>query len=90
VQTLREWPDEAVDWPLDNSRRIDLRFADALDEGNRQGSFLDTVTLMPYFENKCLRINADPYDTLPEGSGRSETDPGAFLLAYWMMRWTQL
>jgi hypothetical protein len=45
--------------------------------------------LLPPNERLQSRWNADPWDltgVLTSPGGSSETDPGAFLLAYWMAR----
>jgi hypothetical protein len=99
LQTLREWPivrhfllllfgfykvkQSHVNWAIDNSKRIDIRFVDALDEVNNANS----VTLINYGEGRCLRFNCDVYNLDPSGNGFSETEPGAFLLAHYFSKW---
>ena len=39
---------------------------------------------------KSFRPAADPYDVADGGTGLQETDPGAWLLSYWMARYHRL
>lgn len=84
--SLQEWPVEAINWPVDNSLRLDLHFVDALDEVNG----MDSVTLIPYNENRLLRYNGDPFNIAngaANNNGMQGSDPGAPILAYWAQRW---
>jgi hypothetical protein len=83
--SLRTWPLSLVDWPVQNSHRLDI----VLDnEGERQGGGQDSdsVSVLPANERAQTRWNGNVHD-LDGGSGLDEQDPGAFLLSYWAARW---
>ncbi len=46
-----------------------------------------SVKLLPANERGQLRWNTSPYQ-LDSGGASSEMDPGAWLLPYWLARWT--
>ncbi len=73
---------ELIDWPHTNSIRGDIRISP---DSSRFGAPL-SATLMPPDENGMTKWNSGPYD-LDGGSGHSEDDAGAFLLAYWAGRY---
>lgn len=82
--SLRTWPLELIDWPVINSDRLDLRFRPGADRfGRAHGR---TYRVLPANERRQYRWNADPFDVRDGGTGMSEADPGAWLLAYWMAR----
>jgi hypothetical protein len=84
IWTLRSWPLEQIDWPVHNAHRFDLVWAHELNRSNRP----DIVNLLRYDEINMFRWNGDPYSVYGnQGSGRQETDPSAFLLPYWMLRY---
>lgn len=78
---LQEWPLELIDWPVCNSARLDVR----LDRNRGRGGHLQGTRVLPANERCQQRWNHDPF-VLDGGSGRSETDPGAWLAPYWVMR----
>jgi hypothetical protein len=83
VWNLRTWPLSLIDWPAMNSHRLDV----VLDsDGERNGwTTPDSILILPANERPQTRWNANPHD-LDGGSGSDESDPGAFLLMYWMSR----
>eukprot|EP00048_Salpingoeca_helianthica_P016190 m.230913 g.230913 ORF g.230913 m.230913 type:complete len:790 (-) comp18190_c0_seq1:367-2736(-) len=81
---LRTWPLEMISWPVRNSHRRDLRFdIDADRFGKLNG---DSVRVLPANERLQERWNGNPHD-LDGGNGLTETDPGAWLLPYWLARY---
>ena len=91
---LRTWPLELIDWPFANAHRLDVRFR--YQRTRFQKRQLERV--LPANERWQGRWNANPYDAIdggkdpnpqpnPDGPGRSQTDPGAWLLPYWMARY---
>lgn len=84
---LRTYPLEQLDWPTVNSGRLDIVFDPEVDRDYR--SHVQSITVLPPNERAQYRWNGDPRD-LDGGSGYSVTDPGAFLLPYWMARYYTL
>jgi hypothetical protein len=82
METLRLWPWELIDWQIKNSQRHDVTLRSA--RGVKQKE-LDTV--LPISERQAWKWNSNPW--APDGGdgGRSEEDPTAFLLPYWMGRY---
>lgn len=83
IETLRKWPLELIDWPIDNVPRMDYRpNPDALlDSRVAYGS----VNVLPSNQRPLIRNNDTPLK-LVGGSGFDDQDPGAWLLGYWMGR----
>ena len=79
---LRTWPLELIDWPVTNSHRVDIRYSRSLSRFETP----QALNLIPANERRQLRWNADPYDVTDGGAGMSTSDPGAWLLPYWMAR----
>lgn len=78
---LQEWPLELINWPVLNSVRLDVHIDRDLTRADRhQGS-----RVLPANERCQQRWNANPF-ILDGGNGRGETDPGAWLAPYWIMR----
>lgn len=50
-------------------------------------SHTQSVDVLPANERTQLRWNANPYQLDNSGSS-SEMDPGAWLMPYWLARWT--
>lgn len=46
-----------------------------------------SLNLIPYSENYVIRFNANPYELVTSGDGLGATDPGAWLLSYWLGRY---
>ena len=84
IETLKQWPMDHINWPIDNSKRLDVIFSKDV---GRMGSSFESFTLLPRNQLDCPRYNCDPFNLSPQGDGKSESDPGAFLSSYWMMRW---
>lgn len=78
---LWRYPWEQINWPFHNSNRQDTVRSPY---NGRNGDQEDT-TAYPPDERNSHRWNADPFE-MDGGSGKSEVDPGAFLLPYWMGR----
>lgn len=82
VETLQQWPLSQINWPVQNSQRLDV-FLDAnLSRQNTNQS----LNLLPYDERSMFRWNGSPFD-LDQGSGTTEYDPSAWLLPYWAARY---
>ena len=82
--SLRTWPLEMIDWPVTNSERLDITYRSAPDRFGHTGR---SVRVLPANERRQYRWNADPFDVRDGGDGMSETDSGAWLLAYWLARY---
>jgi hypothetical protein len=82
---LARYPLELVDWPTDNSRRLDLRTDDDMLPGVYWSD-----TAIPRDESDALRWSGCPFAREAAGGGTWEEDPVHFLLAYWIGCWTGL
>ncbi len=82
---LRTWPLELTDWPTSAAHRNDVCLAPRPDRFGRAGG--DSRRIWPAHQRSQTRWNSNPHD-LEGGSGGSETDPGAWLLPYWLARYT--
>ncbi len=89
---LRSWPLELVDWPVDNSAREDVLYEATKTRFNMAHiESLKSRSPLPADERRQYRWNANPYLVAPPGgAGLQEGDPGAWLLPYWLGRWTGL
>lgn len=83
ITTMQQWPMSWVNWPIDNTQRLDTVVSQYV---NRHGRS-DLVDLLPYDEIAFYRWNTDPFELRTSDSGFSVTDPTAFLLPYWMGRY---
>jgi hypothetical protein len=83
VWNLRTWPLDLVDWPTQNSIRQDIVTDPEVDRDFQ--SRTESEYILPANERDLFRWNSDPR-TLDGGSGFSSTDPGAFLMPYWLAR----
>ena len=81
-KTLRQWPMSWVDWPIDNTQRLDILVSQY---PNRRGR-RDLVNLLPRDEIAFYRWNADPFEYHQGGNGLSLAEPTAYLLPYWLGR----
>jgi len=81
---LRSWPLELIDWPVRNSVRQDIFFRSSVNREMQAHTM--SVRVLPANERNQFRWNSNPF-TLDGGSGGGETDPGAWLLPYWMGRY---
>lgn len=85
---LQTWPLEMVEWPVDNSHRQDIFYEptdDRFGHGHTQSTH--TRSPLPANERRQVRWNANPWDVSAGGDGRTEMDPGAWLLPYWLARY---
>eukprot|EP00050_Salpingoeca_kvevrii_P011097 m.12660 g.12660 ORF g.12660 m.12660 type:complete len:765 (-) comp3253_c0_seq1:54-2348(-) len=80
---LRTWPVELIEWPVENSHRLDIWFNRDEDRFGRARD--SSMRVLPANERDQMRWNGNPHE-LDGGSGMSEGDPGAWLLPYWMAR----
>ena len=83
VRTLREIPIDQIDWPIENSHRLDIPI-DA--ERGRFGE-LQSTNVLPYDELSILKWNGNPYRLDNPTQGRREEDGVHYLLPYWMGRY---
>lgn len=86
VTTLQQWPLSWIDWPIDNTQRMDILISQY---PNRRGH-RDLVNLLPYDEIPFYRWNTDPFEYRAGGSGFSLAEPTAYLLPYWLGRYHKL
>ena len=85
---LQTWPQELIDWPVSNKHRIDIVYDLAVTRFHKTHiQSLKTRAPLPANERCQYRWNANPYIVQDCGSGMSESDPGAWLLPYWMARY---
>ncbi|EDQ88047.1 uncharacterized protein MONBRDRAFT_33081 [Monosiga brevicollis MX1] len=82
---LRTWPLELIDFPVTNTIRRDIYINPEAERNDHQGND-DVRKILPVYERPQLRWNGDPHD-LDGGSGRTEGDPGAWLMPYWLARY---
>lgn len=81
MHALRRYPLELIEWPTDNSHRLDLPtnidMAPTLNES--------TVGLA---RDECdaMRWDRRPFSREPAGSGLASEDPIHYLLSYWIGR----
>ena len=87
VWSLRTFPLDLIDWPTRNSHRLDITVDPDLQRDYQRGD--ESIDVLPANERSQARWNADPHD-MDGGSGLSENDPGAFLAAYWTVRYAGL
>jgi hypothetical protein len=85
---LRTWPIELVEWPVNNSHRIDLVYERTPDRFHRVGNQMaHTRPPLPANERRQDRWNKNPFEVTDGWTGMVEGDPGAWLLPYWMARY---
>lgn len=82
VWTLRHWPFELIDWPVEAAHRLDLTPHRYPDRFGR----VQYLELLPPDERRVMRWNANPF-WIEGGNGHGAHDPGAWLLPYWMGRY---
>ncbi len=83
VWTLYRMPLDLVDWDVRNAHRSDIEWTGEPDRHGRR----EARTLLPPDERPVMRWNANPFVVDGGRGGRSESDGGAFLLAYWLGRY---
>ena len=85
---LQTWQLELIEWPVDNSHRQDIVYEPADDRfGRSRTQSSHTRSPLPANERSQGRWNANPWDISAAGDGRTEMDPGAWLLPYWLARY---
>lgn len=87
VWTLRNWPLEQIQWPVDNSERLDVDFEScSFDTGEqRKGR-----SPLPANERFQFDWSANPWSTAASGSGKAEEAPYEWLMPYWFMRYFEI
>jgi hypothetical protein len=87
---LQTGADELIDWPNDNGERQDIVYEATATRFNVPHiESLKSRPPLPANERRQYRWNANPYVVGPPGgAGTTEGDPGAWLLPYWMGRWS--
>ncbi len=80
---LRTWPIETVDWPTLNSVRQDISLDPEVDRDFNRAT--QSRNVLPGNERSMFRWNSNPRE-LDGGGGQSSTDPGAYLMPYWLAR----
>mmetsp|Transcript_14402 Transcript_14402/g.22916 ORF Transcript_14402/g.22916 Transcript_14402/m.22916 type:complete len:125 (-) Transcript_14402:178-552(-) len=81
---LETWPLELTNYPVNNSRRLDVVFNPELDRFAR--SHVAGMRILPANERSQFRWNTNPFE-LDGGNGHADYDPAAWLLPYWMGRY---
>lgn len=85
---LRTWPAEAIEWSVDNSKRLDLVYQRGANRfGKASTNVIHSRAPLPADERSQTRWNSNPWDVAPSGTGKVEADVGAWLLPYWMARY---
>jgi hypothetical protein len=89
IWNLQTWPLDLIDWPVSNSHRIDLEYDRAATRVKqlKHAQTRHSRGPLPANERRQYRWNANPYIVADGGDGYSESDPGAWLLPYWMARY---
>ena len=89
---LQSWPLSHIHWQHNNSLRQDIVYQSGSDRfGDANIETSHRLDPLPANERNQLRWNANPWAlTNGAGDGRTETDPGAFLLPYWYSRYVGL
>jgi hypothetical protein len=83
INTLQNWPMSWINWPVDNTQRLDTIMSIYPNRNNRK----ELVTLLPWDERDFFRWNADPFEFQATGTGYDLNEPSAYLLPYWMGRY---
>ena len=78
LETLREYPLDLVEWPTDNSQRLDLHIDKSMIPLIRRSE--DAI---PRHQSAALRWCKDPF-AFVGGDGMMEEDPTFFLSPFWM------
>jgi len=84
IETLKEYPLDLVDYPHDNSHRLDLEIDRSLTP-----MIVRSSTVLPRHNSAALRWCDDPF-AFVGGSGMREEDPTFWLEAYWMGKFYRL
>lgn len=87
VWNLETWPLEVVNYPVNNSARVDVLFNPLQDRFHRSNN--RGLSVLPANERSQLRWNANPFE-LQGGDPHNAKDPAAWLLPYWMARYYKL
>ena len=80
LSTLAEYPRDLIQWPTDNSDRLDL-----IEDKAVLPVLLRSMEAIPRHESCALRWCDDPFQFVC-GSAMREEDPTFFLEVYWMCR----
>ncbi|CAF3757405.1 unnamed protein product [Rotaria sp. Silwood1] len=84
---MQRWPLELINWPQFNSDRLDIQLN--VPAECDWGRALRSLKMLPPDERTISIWNYNVYD-LDGGDGFLETDPTAFLISYWGMRYFNL
>lgn len=85
-RALARHPMDLIGWTVRNSHRRDIRMASYQDRFGQA----ESLDLLPPDERPVMRWNANPFRIDGGNGGRSEDDGAAFLLAYWLGRFSRL
>lgn len=83
VQTLADIPMDLVSWPVQNSHRTDIEWAEKKDRFGKR----EALTLLPASERPVTKWNGNPFLVDSERDATAEDDGSFFLLPYWMGRY---
>jgi hypothetical protein len=86
---LRTWPLDMIQWPVQNSHRLDIIYDRSINRFGSAGTdSWHSQSPLPANERAQGRWNGDPWDVSDGGNGMTEMDPGAWLLPYWLGRFS--
>ncbi len=83
AEQLRRFPIELVDWPYDNSHRLDVSIGPY---GSRDSHRPHTTRVIPLDEARASKWNMDFY-VAEGGDGASASEPSMFSLPYYLARY---
>ena len=81
LHALRRYPLELIEWPTDNSHRLDLPT-----NIDMQPSLNESTIGLARDECDAMRWDKRPFSRQPAGSGFASEDPIHYLLSYWIGR----
>ena len=82
---LGSYPLTLVDWPVNNSARLDIRWSPYVNRNGKPRSLL-LAPLLPYDEISSLEWNGSPFDPAA-GSGMRLHNPSTWLYPFWAARY---
>ncbi|GMH98182.1 hypothetical protein TrVE_jg1208 [Triparma verrucosa] len=88
IYNLETWPLSHIDYETRNENRIDFNWENSSSRfGETHSESSKKIAPFPANERRQFRWNASPYAITDGGSNSVETDPGAFLLPYWLSKY---
>ncbi|GMH63048.1 hypothetical protein TrST_g9923 [Triparma strigata] len=88
IYNLETWPLSHIDYETRNENRIDFNWENSSSRfGETHSESSKKVAPFSANERRQFRWNASSYAITDGGSNSVETDPGAFLLPYWLSKY---